>query len=383
MRILLVSHSCGLFGAERSLLQLAERLQTDESHQILMLIPREGRLSARCRELGIDVLVRRYSQWISVKRRLRGVLRHCGGHIVGLCGLLGPVRRFAPDIIYTNTGVVPIGAVLARILRVPHVWHMREFVRENRDMCYDLGERVSRYVMKRLATRVICNSRALGSTFAEFLGRDDVIVIYNGFDFEAPATTDNAARWRTPTDDAAAELLCVTSLIPEKGLEDAIAALAGLARRGLPARLTIAGDGDPRLAVRLLEAAQQLGVADRVRFLGFVKDTVQLYREAAVTLICSRSEAFGRTAVESLAEGTPVVCTGVGGLGEIVEPERTGLVYRPGDADGLADAVARLLREPQLYRSIAANGQQTVRERFGAERYARELIEVFDQVRAS
>jgi hypothetical protein len=169
MRILLVSHSCGLFGAERSLLQLAERLQADESHQILMLIPREGHLSARCREIGIDVVVRRYSQWISVKRRLRGVLRHCGGHVVGLCGLLGPVRRFAPDIVYTNTGVVPIGAVLARILRVPHVWHMREFVRENRNMCYDMGERMSRYVMKRSATRVICNSRALGSTTAEFL----------------------------------------------------------------------------------------------------------------------------------------------------------------------------------------------------------------------
>lgn len=382
MRILLVSHNCGLFGAERSLLQFAEWLQADASHRILMLVPREGSLSARCREAGIDVIVRRYSRWTSADRRLRGVIRRCGGHVVGLCGLLGPVRRFAPDIIYTNTGVVPIGAMLALILRVPHVWHVREFVREDDNMCYDLGERASRYLMTRLATRVVCNSRALGRSFAEFLGRGDMAVVYNGFDFGSPAATGDDACRQAGAGGKAAELLCVSAVIPRKGLEDAIAALAVLTRRGVAARLTIAGDGDPRLAERLAETARQLRVDDRVRFLGFVKDTAQLYRDATVTLICSRSEAFGRTAVESLAQGTPVVCTGVDGLSEIVEPERTGLIYRPGDAEGLADAVERLLQESKLYRSIAENGQRMVRERFGADRYARELIEVFDQVLA-
>lgn len=238
MRILLISHSYGLFGAERSLLQFAERLHADESHQILMLIPREGRLSARCRELGLDVIVRRYSWWISADWRLRDVLRHCGGHVVGLCGLFGPVRRFAPDIIYTNTGVVPIGAILARLLRVPHVWHLREFVRKNRNMCYDLGE------------RVVGNSHALGSTCDKFLGHEDVVVVYNGFDFGPPAAGDDA-RYHTLTGGTAAELLYVTSVIPGRGLEDTVAALAVLIRRTV--RLTPTDWCGRKIAIAIIQ----------------------------------------------------------------------------------------------------------------------------------
>jgi phosphatidylinositol alpha-mannosyltransferase len=123
-----------------------------------------------------------------------------------------------------------------------------------------------------------------------------------------------------------------------KGLDVAVRALGLLRRRHPDARLLLAGPGDPGWALD----ADSVGAVD-VLGAGDLDDVARRYREATVTVLPARDEAFGLVLVESLASGTPVVCADQGGMPAIVDDPGVGRVVRFGDdealAAGLADAI--------------------------------------------
>jgi glycosyltransferase involved in cell wall biosynthesis len=133
-------------------------------------------------------------------------------------------------------------------------------------------------------------------------------------------------------------------LVPQKSLDVALRALT----RSEPATLLVAGDGPDAEALRRLSA--ELGLDGRVRFLGPQPraTTFELLRAADVALLSSSWENFPHMLVEALAIGTPVIATDVGGVGEIVEHERNGILVRPGDADALAAAIDRFFADGAL-----------------------------------
>lgn len=132
--------------------------------------------------------------------------------------------------------------------------------------------------------------------------------------------------------------------------------------------LYVAGDGPERPAIEA--RAAELGLASRVRFLGPRprEDVLALFSAADATLLSSRWENFPHTIVESLAVGTPVIATSVGGVPEIVRDGENGLLVPAGDVGGLAAAVTRFFSEPGLCERLAAAAAPSVAG------YAREEI---------
>src|SRR5207245_11775668 len=119
------------------------------------------------------------------------------------------------------------------------------------------------------------------------------------------------------------------------------------AAAGLPGvDLLMAGDGPLRGELEAL--AVELRVPDRVKFLGIRTDVPDLMRAADVFALTSVSEAASLTLLEAMASGLPAVVTNVGGNPEIVRHEREGLLFARGDAAGCADAIRRVLRDPDL-----------------------------------
>ena len=112
------------------------------------------------------------------------------------------------------------------------------------------------------------------------------------------------------------------------------------------ARWQLVGDGALRPGLEAL--ARELGVADRVEFLGRRDDVGAVLAGAAVGVNCSDSEGFSNAVLESMLAGCAVVATDVGGNRELVTPDVDGLLVPPGDAAALGAAVARLLRDPAL-----------------------------------
>lgn len=382
-RALLISHNCGLFGAERSLLSLACGLQQSGHWQITVAVPRRGALADACRDARIPVVVGNYGQWVGREKAISGPARRLARNLMAGAALAAHFVRHPPEIVYTSTGATPQGAILARVLGVPHVWHLREFMDRDHGLRFDLGRRLTMRIMRHACDAVIFNSEAVRGHFSEAFEDARQHVIYNGFELPGGRLgIDPQEAYRRRVEDAdPIVLLLPGALVPGKGQMDAVRALALLVARGWRVRLVLAGDGDDVYRRALMREARALGVEAHWRTPGFIKDLSPCYDEAALTLICARCEAFGRTAVESLSLATPVIGTDAGGLPEIIGDGRHGALYPPGDAAALADAVERMLRDREHYVRCASEGREMVFNRFQSQRYVDEIAAVFDAVK--
>lgn len=382
-RALLVSHNCGLFGAERSLLSLACGLQQLGRWQVTVAVPRRGGLADACRDAGIPVVVGNYGQWVGREKGLSGPARRLVRNLIAAAGLLARLMRHPPEIIYTNTGATPQGAILALALGVPQVWHLREFMDRDHGLRFDLGHWLTTRIMRRASAAVVFNSAAVQRHFSKAFDGVRQQVIYNGFELpRGRLSIDPQEAYRRRVEDADPIMLLLPgALVPGKGQMDAVRALALLVARGWRVRLVLAGDGDEGYRRALGTEARALGVETHWRTPGFIKDLSSCYDDAALTLVCARCEAFGRTAVESLSQATPVVGTDAGGLPEIISDGRHGALYPPGDPVALAAAVERMLSDREHYIRCASEGRAMVFERFQFRRYVAEVAAIFDAVK--
>ena len=182
-------------------------------------------------------------------------------------------------------------------------------------------------------------------------------------------------------------LLFVGRLVERKGAEFAVRALGELVRQGRDVSLTVAGDGPER--TRLERLAAELSVAERVRFVGARApgEVAGLYRESgallmpAVTDWKGEQEGFGMVLVEAMQAGLPIIASRSGGIPDVVRDGHTGLLVAERDVPALAAAVARVLDDPALGRTLTDAAAQDVRARFAPERIARAFHDVYVRAR--
>jgi glycosyltransferase involved in cell wall biosynthesis len=129
----------------------------------------------------------------------------------------------------------------------------------------------------------------------------------------------------------------------------------------------------------LRERAEQLGVADRVRYTGFVDTPSRLMNCVDVVVLPSYRETFGLVLVEAMRAGVAVIGASAGGVPEIIRGGETGLLFEPSDVDGLTAALARLARDPELRADLALRGKAFADETFDESRHFDALIELFTE----
>lgn len=135
-------------------------------------------------------------------------------------------------------------------------------------------------------------------------------------------------------------------------------------QRKVPARLVLVGDGPER--PRVLQRAAELGLQDKVLFLGKHASVDELLSCADLFLLPSEKESFGLAALEAMACGAPVVASSVGGLPEVIDHEETGFLFDIGAVDEMAEAGVRLLSDDVLHGRVAEAARATAVERFSA-----------------
>jgi glycosyltransferase involved in cell wall biosynthesis len=201
-----------------------------------------------------------------------------------------------------------------------------------------------------------------------WLRPDSIEVIHNGKDTEQfrPERHDALKRaWRLPAD---AVLFGVTSRISRrKGHQILLEALARLVPVEPHVHLAIVGTGPEQK--RLERQIDELGLANRVHWLGFRRDLPDLLSnfDAFVLPSLSESEAFPNTLVEAMASGLPCITTDVGSVREIVVDELSGLVVAPGSVDELAAAVQRLAADAGLRQRLGIDARRRVEQDFSLD----------------
>jgi glycosyltransferase involved in cell wall biosynthesis len=170
-------------------------------------------------------------------------------------------------------------------------------------------------------------------------------------------------------------LLCIGRLIPIKGHLVLLRSLAQ-AREQVPmVVLDVAGRGP--LEPALKSFARELGIADAVRFLGFVSPIQKAVEEAAIVVVPSLGEGFGMVALEAMERARPVIASSVGGLPEIVADGETGLVVEPGDAEELAEAIVALASDLDRAAAMGRAGRERALREFTPEQSADRIEELY------
>jgi glycosyltransferase involved in cell wall biosynthesis len=166
-------------------------------------------------------------------------------------------------------------------------------------------------------------------------------------------------------------------LSPEKDPHTLIRA-AGIACTADAAfRLEIAGDG--RCRESAVELTKTLGLEDRVRFHGEVRDVTALLARASQYVLPSLSEGISLSLLEAMSSGLPVAATRAGGTPEVVEHGRTGLLVSPQSPEELASAMLELHRNPMGAREMGRAAHEHVRRHFDARRMVGEYADLYEQ----
>jgi glycosyltransferase involved in cell wall biosynthesis len=182
-----------------------------------------------------------------------------------------------------------------------------------------------------------------------------------------------------PANGRPAEVVSVGRLVSVKGHAVLLGALAELGRRGVDVHSTLIGAGPHRETLERI--ASELGVEERVTFAGAVaQDRVHDYLgRADVFCLASFAEGLPVVLMEAMAMELPVVATRIAGIPELLEDGANGLLVAPGREDLLADALARILRDPKASRRMARAGRRRVQEEFDVRESARRLLETFSR----
>ena len=167
----------------------------------------------------------------------------------------------------------------------------------------------------------------------------------------------------------------VARLQPEKGVASFLRAASHVAREVPEARFVVVGDGP--LRKELFGLAEELGVRDRVLFLGFRPDAQALLKLMDVVAVPSVSEGTPLVVLEAMAAGVPVVASRVGGIPGQIQPGRQGILVPPGDAKALGDALLGLLHDPELARRMGEAGRLRAETEFSHENMVRKVEGIY------
>lgn len=233
----------------------------------------------------------------------------------------------------------------------------------------------------RLSHRVIAVSQHTAEHMITQEGapHDKIDVVLNGIDFARVKLSEHYDRERVRRQfvDAGSHLLLIAArLHPEKGYEYLFQAMATLKQR-FDGRIKLLVAGSGALLDHYQQMVRWLGCDDVVLFLGFRKDLPDLMAAADLFVLPSVAEAFGLVLTEALCLGTPVVATRVGGIPEIVDDGVDGVLVPPADGEALADAVARLLNDPERRQRMAGAGRYKVLSRFRFDQMVRAYESIY------
>ena len=211
----------------------------------------------------------------------------------------------------------------------------------------------------RAATKVVANSQAARRILEEEgLATASIAVVPNGIDSAAFAARSAPSAIR--------RIVCVANLRREKCHDTLIAAAQMLAADHPDLRVTLVGGGPRRAELEAM--VRQRGLERIVTFLGHRDDVPALLAAADAYVLPSRSEAFPNGAIEAMAAGLPVVASAVGGLLDLIDDGRTGVLVRPEDPAALARALRGVIADPVHAAALGAAARDEVRQRFGFER---------------
>ncbi|MBX3568071.1 MAG: glycosyltransferase family 4 protein [Rhizobiaceae bacterium] len=378
--VLYVQPNSEIGGSDIALARTIEAMRTIGQRSSVVL-PADGPLVARLRAAGAEVHflpMRQLRTLPSPGYQLGYALRF----LPTVWRLAGLMRRVEPDIVHSNSLFCLYGAFAAKLAGVRHVWHVREMAPS-----LPLLTRTYAAMVRALSHVILAMSDAcVDALYARW--PKTTIVMPDALDAEDFRSALHPGRLRSDLGIAADTPIVgfAARLDPWKGCHVFLEACARVARTQRDVVFVVSGgppQGLERYAEQLKTQAAALGLADRLRFLGWryrmqdmadVMDGFDIFCHTSI-----QPEPFGLVLLEAMAVGTPVLSVAAGGPLAIIEDGVSGRLLAPGDPAALAGAITALLDDPDAAARMGDAGRRRQELEFSVPRFIARLSAVYDR----
>lgn len=364
-KILNIISDTNVGGAGRALLTYLKYMNREE-FEAAVIVPSGSLLTERIEALGCRVFEingmsdKSYDR--AAIRLLKDVIREYKPDLVHTHGSLSgriAARRCGCAVVYTRHSVFPVPA---KIKKGP-------------------GKLLNKLINEHYSDRIISVSPAASENLTDGgISPSLIEVVYNGVEQLIPSSEETKAALRSEFEIKPGQFTAaiLARVIDYKGHMDIVEAAHLLKEKGYDFKFLFAGTGEDSYIAELQERIQQLGLQDNIRLLGFRQDVSDILSILDVQLNASYgTEATSLSLLEGFSLGLPAVASDYGGNPYVVEDGVNGLVFKTRDTQGLADALAKLMDQPDLLAQLGKNAQKTYEERFTAQVYAGSVEKVY------
>jgi glycosyltransferase involved in cell wall biosynthesis len=391
-RVLFFDHTAEMGGGEIALLNLVRNLDTTRLEAVVLL-GAEGPLADRLREeietyvLPLDrsvATIKKDSLGIATLLQISSIFKTT----LYILRVTSFIIRQKITIIHTNSLKADIiGGIAGRLARRPVVWHVRD--RIEKDYLPGKTVRIFRILCRWIPSYVIANSTATLKTL-RLNGKKGATSIASGVDLKShvqvvhDGTAVGASMVRLPLTSEQFRIGLIGRISPWKGQHIFLEAAAQVRERFPKAIFLIIGAalfGETTYEQEIRQLATKLKLDDAVLFTGFcnnIQDAI-----AGLDLVVHASttgEPFGQVIIEGMAAGKPVVATNGGGVPEIVEDGKTGILVPMGDVQAMADAICQVLSNPTLGGEMGTRAKERIERDFTIQQTARKVEAVYAQI---
>ncbi len=353
-------------GAKTHVLSLLKGL--NNSIQADLACYMEGEFSHDARELGLNVSV------------------FGGSFLKGIIGTKKLIKRGGYDIIHCHGSRANLtGALLKGCFDIPFIstvhsdYRLDYLGRPMANLCYGSLNKIA---VRAMDSRICVSDKMRETLISRAFDPNKLLTIYNGVDFSRPAPNTDRAKWFSELGcDFSEDCIVIgvaARLDPVKDVGTAIRGFAEAAQSCDRLRLLIAGDGQEMNELKAL--AEELGVADRVFFIGWLSNMEDFYASIDINVISSISETFPYAVTEAARAGIPSIASRVGGLPMLIRHNETGMLFDSGDYRALGKCLLKAAGDEDLRHRMGKAVYDRAKAEFSMEStYARQ-IEIYETI---
>ncbi len=371
-KVMYIVNESGLGGAAQSLLDMLA--VNDGKIYPTVIIPSAGIIEERLQELHITYYIIPFEtdcRKIGKHSQKEDDLIFCSNYQAAL-KLQGVAVQREIQLIHTNSSVSNVGAILALMTGIPHIWHIREFLEE--DFGCEFVDKELKNELFGWTDRIISISDTVREAYKRKYGIDSTY-IYDGIHIERFIERDLAKK-------KANAFLMAGQITSGKGQMDAIKAVHELAGQKMGIQLYIVGPAESDYYRWLLHrCVKKYGLEHNIQILAYRSDLRELRRQCQYSITGSKMEALGRVTVEAMLAGCVVIGADTGGTAEIIGQDGSrGYLYKQGDYHELAEVMRYAIEHSEDNRFIQKAAQDYAVEKFDAGKYIKKITELYEEV---
>ena len=373
--ILIIHQSAELYGSDKTLLLLLKYIDKTKFYPVVVL-PNEGILKDELEKENIEVVI---APVLKLSRKMftpKNIFKFIKDIKIGISILDKLNKKHHFDIVYSNTLAVSLGMVYAKKRKIKHLWHVHEII---------IRPKIIAAIYPKLlmifSDLVVCNSIATQKNLTQRIPKleSKSIVIYNGIEIPKGSNPDKI-NLGFPVDNIVISL--VGRISSWKGQQLLVSAFVILAKKHLNIKLVFLGSAplnQEHFEISLKNKIAENKLHEHVVIFPFQKEIAKFWNSIDIAVVPSTEpEPFGLVAAEAMLAKKPVIASNHGGLAEIVIDDVTGFLVAPNDAIALAEAISKLIDNPELRTQFGKKGHERVINEFSIERHVDQFEAIFE-----